>query len=112
MAKEDDLRGLIEACVELKKMPHLFRKAQAFWGYPEFFEFVDSVLMIEADESRGYSRQGLPVGAYAELEMLRAAFLEQPSKVAARDLMPKQREQLEKVLLLEAERIKFTQRRY
>jgi hypothetical protein len=111
VAGDADLRDLIKTCEELKKLPHLYRKAAAFWGYPEFFGFVDSVLMIEADPNRGFSRQGLPPGAYAELEMLRAVFLDKPEQVAAVDLMPMQRLELEEVLRREADRVRFNESR-
>jgi len=108
---DTDLRDLVKTCEELKKLPHLYRKAAAFWGYPEFFGFVDDVLMIKDDPGRGFNRQGLPVGAYAELEMLRAVFVDQPDRVAAPDLMPEQRRQLEDVLRREADRTRFNESR-
>lgn len=111
MAGGSDLRGLVETCGELKKLPHLYRKAAAFWGYPEFFSFVDDVLMIKDDPGRGFNRQGLPPGAYAELEMLRAAFIDQPDRVAAPDLMPDQRRELDDCLRREAYRARFNESR-
>jgi len=74
----NDKQNAIELCIALKKMPHVFQKVRSVWGYPEFFETVDSMLLMEQGrEGRG----GFPEGVYKEIDALKRVFVKFPEQV-------------------------------
>ncbi|MEH6549135.1 MAG: hypothetical protein V7711_15695 [Pseudomonadales bacterium] len=89
-----DRKRLVETCTALKRLPHLYEKAQLFWGYPAFFDFVDDVLVMEP----GLTRQGLPSDVYAELERLRMAFIRYPEEISSPFLARDERERLKTII--------------
>ena len=71
-------RDVIDKCVALKKMPHVYDRIKVVWGYPEFFETIDDLLMMEAGRE---GRSGFPQGAYKELDTLKQIFMKFPEQV-------------------------------
>ena len=79
MAGDDnERRNAIELCIALKKMPHIFEKVKSVWGYPDFFDVVDSLLLMERGRE---GRAGFPEGVYKELDALKRVFIKYPDDV-------------------------------
>ena len=84
-------RDLINQCVALKEMPHIYDKLKKMWGYPEFFEYLDSVLLMEPGRE---GRAGLPYGVYKELDALERIFLKYPEDIMHPSLNQQERNQI------------------
>lgn len=88
-------RDVIEKCIALKKMPHVYTRVKSVWGYPEFFEVVDDMLMMEAGrENRG----GFPPGVYKELDALKQVFMKFPDQVMSPFLGEKDRKKVKQII--------------
>jgi hypothetical protein len=95
MAKIQNKRELIEKCVAIKSMPHVFDNVKRMWGYPEFFEYVDNLLMVEEGRE---GRQGFPEGIYREIAALKRLFMEFPEEIMAPELNDQARRQVYKII--------------
>lgn len=69
----------INQVVHVKKMAHIYERLVQLWGSVEFFEYLDSLLLV--DPERG-NRQGFPLEVYRELNMLDETFCKYPDDVA------------------------------
>lgn len=63
----------------VKKMPHIYERLVQLWGFVEFFEYIDSLLLVEEGRE---GRQGFPLEVYRELNMLDETFCKYPDDVA------------------------------
>lgn len=104
MAQSNPKRDAIEKCIALKKMPHIFEKLKNVWGYPEFFAFVDSLLLVEP----GRDRAGFPEGVYKELDALERIFLKFPEDVAAPELDSNERAKLKAIIREKEVKLNYT----
>jgi hypothetical protein len=84
-------RDVIEKCVALKKLPHVYNKVKSVWGYPEFFETIDNLLMMEEGRE---GRSGFPAGAYKELDTLKQIFMKFPEQVMSPHLNEAERKKI------------------
>jgi hypothetical protein len=78
MSDTNEKREAIELCIALKKMPHLYAKIKNVWGFPDFFETVDGLMLMEPGRE---ARAGLPEGVYKELDALKRVFVKFPNDV-------------------------------
>lgn len=76
-----DAADAINRVTALKAMPHIYQRLVQLWGCVEFFEYLDSLLLV--DPERG-NRQGFPLEVYRELNMLDETFCRYPNDVASR----------------------------
>ena len=74
-------------------MPHIHKKLQLYWGYPEFFDYVDSLLTMEMGRE---GRQGFDDRITEELLMVRQLFIDNLEQVMAPDLKQQDRERIRK----------------
>ena len=92
----DDLRNVLDRCVTTQeKMPHIHKKLHLYWGYPEFFEYVDSLLTMERGRE---GRQGFDDRITEELLMVRQVFIDNLEQVMAPDLKQQDRERIRKLI--------------
>lgn len=63
----------------VKEMPHIYERLVQLWGYVEFFEYIDSLLLVETGRE---GRQGFPLDVYRELNLLDEIFCKHPDEVA------------------------------
>ena len=95
MAAVQKKRDLIEKCVAIKSMPHVYQNIKNVWGYPEFFEYIDNLLMVEEGRE---GRQGFPEGVYKEIAALKRLFMEFPDEIMAPELNDQARKQVYKII--------------
>lgn len=88
-------RDVIEKCIALKKMPHVYNKVKSVWGYPEFFTTVDDLLMMEQGRE---NRAGFPRGVYKELQALKLVFLKFPDQVMSPYLGERDRKKIKQII--------------
>ena len=69
----------INQVTAVKSMTHIYERLVQLWGYVEFFEYIDSLLIVEPDRA---GRQGFPLEVYRELNMLDETFCKYPEEVA------------------------------
>lgn len=84
---ELSLRDILSACTALQSNPRIFKTVCAFWGFPEFFEVVDKLQIVEGD--RGI-RNGFPYEIHQELTLLCQIFMDNIEEVADPSLTPAQ----------------------
>ena len=95
MTEIENKRDVIEKCVALKKMPHVFDKVKNVRGYPEFFEYVDNLLMVEPGRE---GRAGFPEGVYKEIDALKRIYMKFPDEVMAPELNADARKQVKEMI--------------
>lgn len=100
-------RDVIDKCIALKKMPHVYQKVKNVWGYPEFFTVVDDLLMMESGRE---NRAGFPQGVYKELDALKQVFLKFPDQVMVPYLGEKDRKKVKDIVAQINERKTFAHR--
>lgn len=98
-------RDLINQCVALKAMPHIYDRLKKMWGYPEFFEYIDSVLLMEPGRE---GRAGLPYGVYKELDALERIFLKYPEDIMHPSLNQRERDQIHNMVRDRVIKINYT----
>ncbi len=72
-------------------MPHIHKKLQFYWGYPEFFDYVDSLMTMERGRE---DRQGFDARITEELIMVRQIFIYNLQQVMAPDMKQQVRERI------------------
>lgn len=87
----DDLSRIFDKLEALPKMPHVFKKLKAYWGYPEFLEMADDMLTMEAGRE---GRQGFDPKIHQELAALRQFYIQNIEKVMAPSLTEVERNRI------------------
>jgi len=98
-------RHAIDKCVALKKMPRVFDKVKSVWGFPEFFDEVDSLLFMEPGRE---GRAGFPEGVYKEIDALKRIFMKYPYEVMSPYLSEKEKEKVLKTIEETENRLNFS----
>ncbi len=105
MSPVEDKRDVIDKCVALKKMPHVFDNIKNVWGYPEFFEYIDNLLLMEPGRE---ARSGFPEGVYKEIDALKRIFMKFPDEIMAPDLNDRARQQVRDIIKDIETRVNFS----
>lgn len=103
--EEVSKRERIHQCTALKEMPRIHSRMIDVWGRPEFFEYVDSLLLMEPGRE---NRSGLPFDVYREIDMLERLFLEYPDEVMDPTLNARERQQIHNLIRDRSTRINYT----
>jgi hypothetical protein len=98
-------RDAINKCIALKEMPHIFKRLEMVWGYPEFFDYIDSLLLMEPGRE---DRAGLPFGAYKEIDALERIFIKFPDEVMHPSLNRDERTKIHQLINERAIKINYT----
>lgn len=98
-------RNAVQLCIALKKMPHIYDRIVSMWGYPEFFEYIDTLLLIEPGRE---GRAGLPYGVYKEIDALEQIFIKYPDEVMNSCLNAEERKQIHALIKERAIKINYT----
>lgn len=98
-------RAAIEKCVALKKMPRVYEKLKSVWGFPEFFDEVDNLLLMEPGRE---GRAGFPEGVYKEIDALKRIFLKFPDEVMSPYLNEQERKKIKDIIEETNIRINFS----
>lgn len=98
-------RDVINKCVALKEMPHIYEKIKKMWGYPEFFDYIDSLLLVEPGRE---GRAGLPFGVYKELDALERIFMKFPDEIMDSSLNREERDRIHHLIKERAIKINYT----
>jgi len=88
-------RDAIDMCIALKKMPRLYNQLKNVWGYPEFFDTVDGLLLMEPGRE---GRAGFSDGVYKEIDALKRVFMKFPDEVMAPYLNTAERDRVKKMI--------------
>lgn len=88
-------RALIDKCVALKTMPHIYEKLKKLWGFPAFFTYIDNLLLMEPGRE---NRHGLPEEVYREIDALERLFVKFPDEVAHPTLIAQDRAEIHKLI--------------
>ena len=98
-------RDAVNKCVALKEMPHIYEKVKKMWGYPEFFDYIDSLLLMEPGRE---NRAGLPYGIYKEIDALERIFMKFPDEIMHPSLNRSEREQIHRLIKERAIKVNYT----
>lgn len=96
---------LIENSVALKQMPHVFEKVKKLWGFPAFFNYMDSLMLVEQGRE---GRQGFPEAVYHELNALENFFINHPEAAGHPSLVAADREEIRQIIKERAIKINYT----
>ncbi|HQQ63813.1 MAG TPA: hypothetical protein PLF22_09595 [Pseudomonadales bacterium] len=88
-------RALIDKCIALKSMPHIYDKLKKLWGFPAFFDYIDNLLLMEPGRE---DRHGLPEEVYREIDALEHLFIKFPDEIAHPTLIAQDREEIRKLI--------------
>ena len=88
-------RDAIDMCIALKKIPRVYNQLKNVWGYPEFFDTVDGLLLMERGRE---DRAGFSDGVYKEIDALKRVFMKFPEEVMAPYLNETERARVKKVI--------------
>lgn len=61
----------------MERYPHVLAKVEAFWGYPEFLDYLDSTIF----DTRDHVRRGFPNDVTEELMFLYNLYKDQMDTV-------------------------------
>lgn len=101
----EDKRNVIDKCLALKRMPHIFDKVVKLWGFPAFFTYMDNLMLVEPGRE---GRQGLPEDVYHELAALDKLFTDFPDEVSHPSLVARDREEVHQMIKDRKIRINYT----
>jgi hypothetical protein len=91
----NDKRDAIELCIALKKIPRVYSQLKNVWGYPEFFDTVDGLLLMERGRE---DRAGFSDGVYKEIDALKRVFMKFPEEVMSPYLSEVERNRVKKII--------------
>ena len=97
--------ALLESCTALKNMPHVYEKVKKLWGFPVFFDYMDSLMLVEQGRE---NRQGFPEDVYRELNTLERFFIAHPAAAAHPSLMAADHEEIRQLISERAIKINYT----
>lgn len=98
-------RDAIHKCIALKQMPHIYDRLIKMWGFPEFFEYIDSLLLVEQGRE---GRAGFPYAVYREIDALERIFIKYPDEVMDRSLNKAERDFIYQLITERAIKINYT----
>ena len=98
-------RDLIDKCIALKTMPHVYDKLKKLWGFPAFFNYIDNLLLMERGRE---DRQGLPENVYREIDALERLFIKFPDEISHPSLVAQDREDIKALIKDRAIKINYT----
>lgn len=96
---------LLESSLALKTMPHVYEKVKKLWGFPAFFEYMDSLMLVEKGRE---NRQGFPAEVYRELAALEKFFVENPVAAAHPTLTAADCEEIRQIIHDRAFRVNYS----
>lgn len=79
----DDLSRVFDQMKALPKMPRVFEKLKAYWGFPEFLEVADDMLTMEQGRE---GRQGFDPAIHQEVTALRHFYIENIERIMSPSL--------------------------
>lgn len=97
--------ALLESCTALKNMPHVYEKVKKLWGFPAFFGYLSSLMLVEQGRE---NRQGFPQEVYRELNTLERFFINHPAAAAHPSLVAADREEIRQLIQERAIKINYT----
>jgi hypothetical protein len=100
-----DKRDLIDKCIALKTMPHVYDKLKKLWGFPAFFNYIDNLLLMERGRE---DRQGLPESVYREIDALERLFLKFPDDISHPSLVAQDRAEIKALISERGIKINYT----
>lgn len=98
-------RDAIHKCVALKQMPHIYNRLVKMWGFPEFFEYIDSLLLVEPGRE---NRAGFPYAVYREIDALERIFIKFPDEVMDKTLNQAERTYIYQLIKDRAIKVNYT----
>ncbi len=104
MTNADGL-ALLESCEALKKLPHVFEKVKKLWGFPAFFNYMDTLMLVERGRE---NRQGFPEDVYKDLISLEKFFVEYPEAASHPTLIASDREEILQLIRERALKVNYT----
>lgn len=104
VTREEGL-ALLESCTALQKMPHVYEKVKKLWGFPAFFSYMDSLMLVEQGRE---GRQGFPEDVYKELNKLEHFFVNHPDAAAHPSLVAADKEEIRGLIRDRAIKINYT----
>ncbi len=104
-ASHESKRELIDKCIALKTMPHVYEKLKKLWGFPAFFNYMDNLMLVEPGRE---NRQGFPEPVYKELDALERLFMKFPDEIAHPTLVAQDREEIKKLIAERGIKINYT----
>lgn len=105
VVESNSKRDAIDMCIALKKIPRVYNQLKNVWGYPEFFDTVDSLLLMEPGRE---GRAGFPDGVYKEIDALKRVFLKFPDEVMSPYLSEVERTRVKKIIEETSNRLSFS----
>lgn len=97
--------ALLESCTALKNMPHIYEKIKKLWGFPVFFSYMDSLMLVEQGRE---NRQGFPEDVYRELNTLERFFIAHTAAATHPSLTAAEREEIRQIIQERAIKINYT----
>ncbi|MEZ5539020.1 MAG: hypothetical protein R3E63_03475 [Pseudomonadales bacterium] len=97
--------ALLESCEALKKLPHVYEKVKKLWGFPAFFNYIGSLMMVEKGRE---GRQGFPEDVYRELMSLEKFFVEHPEAASHPSLVASDRAEILQLIQERAFNVNYT----
>lgn len=96
--------ALLDSCEELKKLTHVYEKVKKLWGFPAFFNYMDTLMLVERGRE---NRQGFPQEVYRELVSLEKFFVEHPEAASHPTLIASDREEIMQLISERALKINY-----
>lgn len=100
-----DSLALIDSCEALKKLTHVYEKVKKLWGFPAFFSYMDTLMLVERGRE---NRQGFPEEVYRELMSLEKFFVEHPEAASHPTLIASDREEILQLIRERAFKVNYT----
>lgn len=100
-----DSLALLDSCEALKKLTHVYEKVKKLWGFPSFFNYMDTLMLVERGRE---NRQGFPEAVYRDLISLEKFFVENPAAASHPSLIAADREEILQLIRERALKITYT----
>ncbi len=97
--------ALLDSCEALKKLTHVYEKVKKLWGFPAFFNYMDTLMLVERGRE---NRQGFPEDVYRDLMALEKFFVENPAAASHPSLVAADREEILQLIKERALKINYT----
>jgi len=104
-ATHADSLALLDRCEALKKLTHVYEKVKKLWGFPAFFNYMDTLMLVERGRE---NRQGFPEEVYRDLMSLEKFFVENPEAASHPSLIAADREEILKLIQERSLKINYT----